>query len=241
MTAVSICALLAACSDGGTAARANSDERPDQAGCIDEFVQEFEETAEDPARETPTGICFAENSPPDGPPKFPAMSRKVRVEYQRGDYFVTQEAASWTFDEPDTARNCMVARLVKVRTVAISEDGGGESVRIENGTTQRSPDTGDEYRASIRLGSFVPGGDVVPGYRISRETTSFGPDCIRAAQEGGSNSSTCSFEQPHRCRSVKVMLPAESRVPNASGGVQVGRTTSFRSGAVVDRSSWVLP
>jgi hypothetical protein len=242
VTAVSLCALLAACSESGSSsARANPSERPDQSGCIDEFVQEFEEVAEDPPRETPPGLCFAENSPPEGPPRFMAMSRKVRLEYRRGDFFVTQDSASWSIDEPQVEGGCLVARLVKIRVVAISEDGVSESVRIEDGRTQRSQDTGDQYRTRIRLGSTVSDQDVVPGYRISRESTPFGHDCTRATQEGGLDSSTCSFVQPHTCRSVKVMLPAEQRTPNTSGGVQVGRTTSFQSGAVVDKSTWVLP
>ena len=199
-----------------------------EPGCIDEFVQEYEEIAQDPPRETPAGICFTERSPPEGPPKYPAMGRKVRIEYQRGDYFVTQEAASWTFDEPDLARRCQVAKLVKVRIVAISEGGRGESVRIEDGRTQRSSETGDEYRSAIALGSSLSDQDVVPGYRISRESTSFGRECTRATSVAGIDTSTCSFVQPRTCRSVKVMLPAEMRFPNVTGGVQVGRTTSFQ-------------
>ena len=40
---------------------------------------------------------------------------------------------------------------------------------------------------------------------------------------------------------MKVGLPAEARTPNATGGVQVGRTTVFHAGTVVDKSAWVLP
>ena len=130
---------------------------------------------------------------------------------------------------------------MKVRIVAISEGGRGESVRIEDGRTQRSSETGDQYRSAIRLGSTFSDLDVVPGYRMSRESTPFGHDCTRATQEGGFSASVCSFVQPHTCRSVKVMLPAETRTPNATGGVQVGRTTDFNAGAVVDKSAWVLP
>jgi len=248
--AISMIALFAACTDSETApAKPSADTSarhdrkaalPSEPGCIDEFVQEFSEVAEDPPRPTLPGLCFAKNSPPEGPPKFPAMSRKIRIEYERGDYFVTQEAASWTIDEPATPGDCMVARLVKTRIVAISEGDKSESVQIEDGKVLRSADTGDQYRSAIALGSSPSDMDAVPGFRISRESTAFGHDCTRATQEGGFNSSTCSFVQPHRCRSVKKMLPAEIRTPNATGGVQVGRTTSFTTGGV-DKSSWVLP
>jgi len=234
--------MVTACSDEAPASSGShaNDTAPAASGCIDEFAQEYEEVAEDPPRETPAGICFSEQAPANGPPKFPAMSRKVRLEYKHGDYFVTQESASWTFEETDAARGCLVAKLERTRIVAISEGGKGESVKIQDGRTQRSTDTGDQYRSSIRMGSSFSDKAVVPGYRMALESTSFGHDCMRATQEGGFNSSTCSFVQPHTCRSVKYMLPAEMRFPNASGGVQVGRTTSFATGAV-DPSTWVLP
>lgn len=235
-------ALVSACSNDTPASTSPEAKTaaPVAAGCIEEFAQEYEEVAEDPPRETPAGICFSEQSPADGPPKFPAMSRKVRIEYKHGDYFVTQESASWTFDETDAARGCVVAKLVRTRIVAISEGGKAESVRIQDGKTERSVDTGDQYRSSIALGSTFSDQEVVRGYRMSRESTPFGHDCMRATQEGGFNSSTCSFVQPHTCRSVKKMLPAEMRFPNTSGGVQVGRTTRFDVGAV-DPTGWVLP
>lgn len=243
--AISIIALLGACSDSEPApARPGADAKPDaakaaQPDCIDEFVQEFTEVADDPPRETPAGLCFAKGSPAEGPPKFPASSRKVRVEYEHGDYFVTQESASWTFDEADTAGGCMVAKLVKTKIVAISDGGKKESVRIQDGKTERSSETGDQYRSAIALGSGFSDGAAVPGYSVSRESTAFGHDCSRATQDA-THTSMCSFVQPHTCRSVRVMLPAEIRTPNATHGVQVGRTTRFTTGGV-DKSTWVLP
>lgn len=243
LTPLSVCALFVACSGGdSSSARATTAERPDQSGCIDEFVQEYEEVAEHPPTESLGRLCFPEDSPPGGPPKYPDMSRKVRIEYRRGDYFITQDSASWGYeDEPDLVRGCLVPKLVKIRVVAISEDGSSESVRIEGGRTQRSSETGDPYRTRIRLGSPPSDRDDVPGFRITREATPFGRECTRVTQEGGFNSSICAFVQPHTCRSVKVMLPAEDRTLDTSGIVLTGRTTSFETGAVVDKSTWVLP
>src|SRR4051794_2763570 len=117
VAAVFFAAPLVACADDEPAsARSRSRvEHPAGSDCIDEFVQEFEEVAQDPPRETPPSLCFAEHSPADGPPKYPATSRKVRIEYQRGDYFVTQDRASWILDEPESAGGCLVAKLVRTR------------------------------------------------------------------------------------------------------------------------------
>jgi hypothetical protein len=236
--------MLLACSDGDAArdvGELNAGGGGMQPGCIDEFVQEYEEVAEDPPREVPANLCFAGDARPEGPPKFPASSRKVRIEYSRGDYFLTEESASWTFDEPDIARNCIVAKLWKMKLVAMREGKKSESVKIADGKTLRSSETGESYKPGILLGSTISDQTAVPGYRISRETTPFGPACTRAVQEGGFKTSTCSFVQPHTCRSVKVMLPVESRFPNTTGGTQVGRTTEFHTGAVINKSLWVLP
>jgi len=237
-----VAAMIVACSNDAPASAQSQGKAPTPAApeCIDEFAQEYEEVAEDPPRETPPNVCFSEQSPAEGPPKFPAMSRKVRLEYKHGDYFVTQDSASWSFGDADTARRCIVAKLVKVRIVAISEGGKSQSVKIEDGQTLRSSDTGDQYRSSIHLGSTFSDKDVVPGYRMSLESTPFGHDCMRATPEGATHISTCSFVQPHTCRSVRYMLPAEMRIPSNSNGVQVGRTTRLDVGAV-DPSTWVLP
>jgi hypothetical protein len=242
--ALSLFALLAGCSRGEplTATSGANGNDPFAADCINEFVQEYAEVAEQPAGEIPAGLCFAEGSSPEGPPKYPTSSRHIRIEYRRGEYFATQDSASWTYDEePDIARGCIVAKLVRTRIVAISEGGRVGSVHIEDGKLLRSSETGDDYSSSLGLGSAFSDRNVVPGYRMSVEATPFGLDCSRAVREGDVGTSICSFVQPHTCRSVRSMAPAELRLPNATGGAQIGRTTRFQTGAVTDQSTWVLP
>jgi hypothetical protein len=243
MTTLFLCTAIAACTGGESLPGANAEGSGGmQAGCIDEFVQEVETVAEDPSREIPAGLCFADHSPPEGPPKFPATSRKTRIEYERGDYFITQETATWGYaEEPDTARNCLVAKLTRTTIIAIRDGDKHESVRIEGGKTQRSGETGDDYDTSLVLGSTPADQATVPGYSLAREATSFGVDCVRVSEQAGFKSATCSVVQPHTCRSVKVMLPIEMRTPNTADGMQVARTTQFYKGAVVNKSSWVLP
>lgn len=236
-----ICLGMSGCAgevDGATATAAPA-ARPEPAGCIEEFVQEFAASAEDPPRDTPAGVCWRDD--PEGPPKFPAMSRKIRIEYQRGDYYVVQDTASWTFDEPDLQRQCHVAKMVRTRVVERVEGETRESVHVEEGEIKRSIVTGEQYGSSIALGSPLTEEVEAPGLRISRESTPHAIDCIRAVQLGLHHASICAFAQPRRCASTRVLLPAEIRTPNATGGVQVGRTTRLSVGGVSDRSGWSLP
>jgi len=232
------CLGIAACA--GEVDGATGSAQADPPGCIDEFMQEFEAVADDPPRENPEKMCWRDD--PEGPPKFPALSHKIRIEYQRGDYYAVQDSASWSFEEePDLQRGCLVAKMIRTRVIERVEGGVKESAHVEEGETRRSVVTGEQYGSSIALGSPVIEVAEAPGLRISRESTRHAIDCIRTVQTNMFNASICTFAQPRACQSTRVLMPAEIRTPNTTGGTQVGSTTTLRVGAVTDKSSWALP
>jgi hypothetical protein len=211
--------------------------------CIETFVQRYEEAAADAAPADAQSICF-EGSSPEGPPKYPTRSLSIRLDYDRGDYFVVQESADWAYDdEPDVARGCVVARIEHTTVVKRVQGGVTESAMTRKGETLRSAVTGEQYGSRIRLGSgpgelptsLVP---LNPATQLLREDSPYGT-CLRAIT-APLKSSSCTLEQPRECKSAQVMLPIEMRFPNAQGGTQVGRTTSLERVAA-DKSEWVVP
>jgi hypothetical protein len=244
------CTLFVACSPKDTAAPvASADNKPAAAGgqCIDEFVQVFEQTADAQAPASTENLCF-DGADANGPPKFPGMSRKITLEYKQGDYLAVEESAHWTVGEFDAKRACTRAVLSRSKINALKRGEVKESTRLVDGKLSRSADTGDNYGSSIPLGAgpasaallqagIVPGASPQP----SEESTPFGVACTRMGDAAGPGVSMCSVTQPRTCASARVMLPIEIRTPAATGGMQVGKTTALRVGAVVDSKQWVLP
>lgn len=237
-------ATLTACSDEApTQAAAPPAPTPASAapgGCVETFVQRYEEAAADAAPADAQNICF--EGSPEGPPRYPTRSLAIRLDYDRGDYFVVQESADWAYDEePDAARGCVVARLERTTVVKRVQGGVIESAMTRKGETLRSSTTGDQYGSRIRLGSGPVELPLVapnPATELLREESPYGT-CLRA-HTVPMKSSSCTLEQPRECKSAKVMLPIEMRFPNAQGGTQVGRTTSLERVAA-NKSEWVLP
>ncbi len=231
-------AALAACSRDPVTAQTAPEAAPVN-GCLEQFVQEFTEVPAQEPPPPPAGICF--DTPAGGPPKYPARERKVRLEYDRGDYFAVQESATWTFgEEPDLARNCIVAKLERQKVVLIVQDGRKESTLTRDGTTQRSADTGESYGSRIAFGggpSQLPT-VAAPAADMIREDSPYGT-CLRSSGVMP-GTSLCSVEQPLECNSRHQILPIEIRFPDAQGGTQIGRTTSLVRGPV-DHAGWVLP
>jgi hypothetical protein len=236
-------AMLAGCSEHMPVAesRPPAEDAPDD--CVEQFVQEFEVATPDVPPQDHGSACF-DTTPPEGPPKFPSTSRKVRLEYDRGDYFVVQETVSWWLGDPDLARGCgTIPRLKRERVVERVQGGVKESLVTEDGETKRSADTGRQYGGRIHLGSgpgWMPTAVLVSPENLAsevlREETPYGT-CLRATASLGT---ICSLEQGRNCRSYKTMLPIEIRVPNAAGGgTQVGKTTSLER-ITPNKSEWVL-
>jgi len=234
------CALLVACSPKNAAAPAASADQAAAAGgqCIDEFVQVFEQTADVEAPASKENLCF-DGADANGPPKFPGMSRKITLEYKQGDYLAVEESAHWTFGEFDAKRACTHAVLSRSKINAVKRGEVKESTRLVDGKLSRSADTGDNYGSSIPLGAGPPRAGV-PAH-FSEESTPFGVACTRLGVAAGPGVSMCSVSQPRTCASARVMLPIEIRTPAPTGGMQVGKTTALRVGAVVDSNQWVLP
>jgi hypothetical protein len=232
---------LTACSGEAPpqASAAPADAPPEN--CIETFVQRYEEAAADAAPAEAQNICF-EGSSPEGPPKYPTRSLTIRLDYDRGDYFVVQESADWAYDEePDVARGCVVARLERTTVIERVQGGVRESAMTKKGETLRSAVTGEQYGSRIRLGSGPAELPLVapnPATELLREESPYGT-CLRA-HTVPMKSSSCTLEQPRECKSAKVMLPIEMRFPNAQGGTQVGRTTSLERVAA-NKSEWVVP
>lgn len=233
-----IAALLAACSREQVSPGPAPQAAISQEGCIEQFVQEYEDRTEDAAPPPASGICF-DGTPAEGPPKFPTSTRRVRLEYDRGDYFAVQERAVWTLsNEPDLQRHCVVATLERSKVVKLVQGGKTESTLTRGGNTLRSADTQEQYGSTIDLGAgpteMPPAGNTAATF--VREDSPYGA-CLRGASPG---TSMCSLEQPRACKSAKVILPIDMSFPNAVGGTQVGRTTSLER-ARVDKATWVLP
>jgi len=242
------CTLLAACAPKDAAAPAASADKPAASGqCIDEFVQVFEQTVELAAPASAENLCF-DGADANGPPKFPGMSRKITLEYKQGDYLAVEESAHWTFGEFDAKRACTLAVLSRSKINAVKRGQVKESTRLVDGKLSRSADSGENYGSSIPLGAgptsaALMRAGVVPGASApaSEESTPYGVTCTRVGAAAGPGVSMCSVSQPRTCPSSRVMLPIEIRTPAATGGMQVGKTTALRTGAVVDASQWVLP
>jgi hypothetical protein len=242
--ALLLLASLTACGDSQTpVVEARPVAEASAENCVDRFVQEFEESTPDVPAQDVRNACF-DTTPPDGLPKFPSSSRKVRLEYDRGDYFVVQESVSWLVgDDFDAGRGCIKPRLTRMRVVERVQGGVKESMVTEDGETKRSADTGKQYGGRILMESgtgWMPTHTLVspdsPVSDVVREESPYGT-CLRALV---GSSTICSLEQGHSCKSANVMLPIEIRIPNANGGgTQVGRTTSLDR-AAPDRSAWVV-
>jgi len=241
---LALAALTACTGEAPTSAPpAAADAAP--GNCVDTFVQRYEEAAADAAPVNAQNICF-EGSSSDGPPKYPTRSLSIRLDYDRGDYFVVQESADWAYDEePDAARGCVVARLERTTVVERVLGNVKVSAMTRKGETLRSAATGEQYGSRIRLGSG-PGALPnlpslalqTPATELLREDSPFGT-CLRAIS-APMKSSSCTLEQPRECKSSQVMLPIDMRFPNAQGGMQVGRTTSLERVAA-NKSEWVVP
>ena len=238
MLSLAAVAALAACARGPEAPAVTEVASTSADGCIDHFVQVFESGAVD-VPVPPEGLCY-DNASADGPPRFPSMFTRVRLEYDGGDYYAVQERASWLMqDGPDMARGCMVALLRKSKVIKRVVGGVTESSATDDGETLRSVDTGEQYGGRIDLGAgpVEMVGAAGPAGALVREQSPFG-NCLRGVT---ANSSLCSLEQPRRCRSSQIIMPIEIRIPNAlGGGTQIGRTTSFEH-AAIDKSTWELP
>jgi len=238
--AICVIAALTGCSrDVPPPVAAQSQAAPVE-GCVDRFVQEYEETAAAATPADTQNICF-EGSSPEGPPKYPTRSLSIRLAYDRGDYFAKQESADWMYDEePDVARGCIIARLKRTTVVKRVQGGVTESAMTRDGETLSSAATGEQYGSRIRLGTgpgeMPSAASINPATELLREESPYGV-CLRAMVV---NSSMCTLEQPRECKSSQVMLPIEIRFPNAQGGTQVGRTTSLERVAA-NRSEWVMP
>jgi hypothetical protein len=237
--------LLAGCSGQDPApAMASEGAKPATAlddACIEEFAQVFEQTSDQPVPASAENLCF-EGAGREGPPAFPTTSRRVSIEYKDGDYLATEESAQWSIGDFDAGRRCMTAVLERTRITALRRGGERRSTRLQDGKLQRSEETGEDYGSAMLLGSG-PGAVPLPpdGTTSSTESTPFGVDCTRVAPANASGVSLCSVSMPRKCAATRVMLPIQIDVPAPTGGRQVGRTVSLRTGSVVDPADWELP
>ncbi len=202
----------------------------------DSFVQEYEYTDRFPMAE---GFTPCAGSDLTGPQPFPEQRITVRIEYQRGDYFVAQEKRDWSFEPTDAGCADIQPRLV--REFSLREGRDEERAIVDPGGTRRTRD-GDSVGNSLIAGTAKA--RQPPPRQL--EETPFGVACGRidasvtpAVPPGGS---LCKVYLPKRCKSELYMAPIEFSGVLA-GAPMRGRTTSLVIGrdAGVDRSQWVMP